>query len=146
MSHIENVRKFMKLAGQDTPEKPDLPPYQVLELRARLHLEECLETLEAMGFEPVKNRMSGNWQVKFVKEPNLIQICDGCADTSVVTVGTMIASGVDFEPILQIVDESNMTKFEGGHMREDGKWMKPKDWLPPTQDIVNELLKQGLKK
>jgi predicted HAD superfamily Cof-like phosphohydrolase len=61
-----------------------------------------------------------------------VEVVDGCADISVVTIGTLIAFGVDDETVLEEVDASNLRKFEpGSYRREDGKWIKPPSWTPP---------------
>ena len=78
-------------------------------------------------------------ELRFVAngEVDLEGVVDGCADISVVTVGTLIAFGVDDEPVLREVDEANLRKFApGSYMREDGKWMKPPNWTPPDIDGV----------
>ncbi len=60
------------------------------------------------------------------------QVADGCADLSVVTIGTLSAFGIADEGLLQMVDATNLAKFgPGGHKRDDGKWIKPPDWKPP---------------
>jgi len=68
-------------------------------------------------------------------------VVDGCADISVVTIGTLIAFGVDDEPVLEEVDSANLRKFgPGGYRREDGKWMKPPDWTAPD---IGGAIKRG---
>ena len=75
-------------------------------------------------------------------DANLEGVVDGCADISVVTIGTLIAFGVEDEPVLKAVDEANLRKFgPGSFVREDGKWMKPPDWTPP--DILGVIARQG---
>ena len=60
-------------------------------------------------------------------------VVDGCADISVVTIGTLIAFGVDDEPVLEEVDSANLRKFApGSYRRDDGKWMKPPNWTAPN--------------
>lgn len=136
--HYERVKEFMQKVGQPTPERLTTPDEKTRILRARLILEEALETVHAMG---VRVR-AGGAQGTLVEEPtllfeaggdvDLVEVVDGCADISVVTVGTLIAFGVEDEPVLEEVDESNLRKFEpGSYRREDGKWMKPPGWTPP---------------
>jgi len=60
----------------------------------------------------------------------------------VVTIGTLIAFGVDDEPVLEEVDQANLRKFgPGSYERDDGKWIKPPDWTPP--DILGVLERQA---
>jgi predicted HAD superfamily Cof-like phosphohydrolase len=136
--HYERVKEFMQKVGQPTPESLTTPEEKIRILRARLILEEALETVHAMGISV----RAGGAEGTVIKEPelhfdvdgevDLIGVVDGCADISVVTIGTLIAFGVDDEPVLEEVDESNLRKFEpGSYRREDGKWMKPPGWTSP---------------
>lgn len=128
-AHQRRIIRFMEMAQQVVPDLPTIPSDEVLTLRARLILE-AIETIEALGFRvamvggvptPVRDR-----------EPSLVEICDGAADLSVVTIGTLIACGVADAALLKLVDENNLAKFgPGGHRREDGKWVKPADHKPP---------------
>lgn len=141
--HYNRVKDFMQKAGQATPEGAFQPDADTRILRAKLILEEALETVEALG---VNVRVAGDTagsekSVALVEEAlsytadgewDLEMVVDGCADISVVTIGTLIAIGVDDEPILEEVDAANLRKFgEGGYRREDGKWMKPPNWTAP---------------
>ena len=75
-------------------------------------------------------------------DPNLVEIADGCADMSVVAMGTLLSCGIDDVELLKEVDESNLRKFgEGSYRREDGKWMKPPGWEPPNIQGVLDALK-----
>ena len=128
-------------AGQQTPAQPTTPDASIRILRAKLILEEALETVEALGVDVRASHSSGT-SVSLVNDPDLIfeaisepdleGVVDGCADISVVTIGTLIAFGIDDEPILEEVDSANLRKFaKGSYVRDDGKWMKPPDWRPP---------------
>src|SRR5687767_7963031 len=99
----------MKKAGQYPPPVPTIPDVETRRLRAKLILEEAFETIEALGF-----RMEGTWEnYKIVEQspPNLELIADGCADLSVVNIGTLIACGIDDVELLREVDEANLRKF-----------------------------------
>ena len=52
---------------------------------------------------------------------------------------------LDINPIWKLIHRANMTKFEKGYRRADGKWCKPKDFKPPDDDIRKEIVKQRLK-
>ena len=142
--HINSIRVFMGKAGQETYHTPTVPNPTVAKLRASLILEECLETIEALGFEVKFSNFDGELYLKSTsKKPDLVEIADGIADISVVSHGTAIACGIDMIPIIDLVDKSNLAKFEqGGYKRDDGKWVKPPHWIPP--DIEGELKKQTM--
>lgn len=141
--HQRNIDRFMQLADQDVPEQPCIPSYPIRKLRATLILEEALETVNALGFELHPDIGDGgeirDWKVeRGPYPPDMEEIADGCADISVVTIGTLSACGMDDVPLLAEVDAANLRKFgPGGHRREDGKWVKPTDWTPP--DILGRL-------
>ena len=150
--HYTRVRAFMQKVGQETPSSPMIPDERTRLLRAKLILEEAIETINALGVE-VRLRGTGGQAGIVTVDPHelafaikgevdLEGVVDGCADISVVTVGTLIAFGVDDEPILEEVDRANLRKFgPGSYAREDGKWIKPPDWTPP--DILGVLERQG---
>ena len=131
----------MQKVGQDTPEGAIEPDSKVRILRAKLILEEALETVEALGVTVHHQGHEITEEGLEYDAPNpfdLKEVVDGCADISVVTIGTLIAIGVDDEPVLEEVDASNLRKFgPGSYRREDGKWMKPPGWTPP--DIMGAI-------
>lgn len=114
--HQQRVDKFMVLAGQDIPDQPTVPSQKIRGLRARLILEECLETIDALGFCAGVTIQEENHinpvLIPHNRGPNLIEIADGCADISVVTVGTLSACGISDKALLAEVDLSNLAKFE----------------------------------
>ncbi len=139
--HYNRVKTFMQKVGQDTPEIATIPDEKIRILRAKLILEEALETVDALG---VSVEIEGTLlteeglQYSAPGEVDLKEVVDGCADISVVTIGTLISFGIDDDPILQEVDASNLRKFsEGSYRRDDGKWMKPPGWTPP--DIMGAI-------
>ncbi len=142
--HYRRVKIFMEKIGQDTPKEVMVPDERTRLLRARLILEEVLETIHALGISvQVEGEEVDMKSCEFIpdKAVDLEGVADGCADISVVTVGTLIAFGIDDEKLLLEVDEANLRKFgPGSYTREDGKWMKPKDWPPP--DIAGVLANQ----
>lgn len=145
------VKEFMQKAGQELPTKPTIPSSKVRELRARLILEEALETIEALGFVVALHDVSDatipivNDEVSFydIKKPNLVEIADGCADIQVVTLGTTLACGIDQEPVDDEVYRSNMSKFlDGCYLREDGKVMKSHLFSPANIAPIIEKQKE----
>lgn len=142
----------MQKVGQATPSSPVVPDEKTRLLRAKLILEEAIETIRAMGVGVRLRDTGGQGGVVTVDpeelsfyidgEVDLEEVVDGCADISVVTIGTLIAFGVDDEPVLEEVDQANLRKFgPGSYEREDGKWIKPPGWTPP--DILGVLERQG---
>ncbi len=137
--HQVRVEMFMEQAGQATPDRPTIPDEDTRRLRASLILEECIETIEALGFQ-----LMPDGTLSAYGDCDLVEVADGCADISVVTMGTLSACGIDAHDLLEEVDRTNLAKFsEGGHRREDGKWIKPPDWQPPQIEKI--LLEQGWK-
>lgn len=156
--HMARIREFMVKARQDTPEAPVIPDAEIRRLRARLILEEAFETVEALGVDvsidtepgdyaqnsiPISKWLRAKCKLRYgdskVALPNLKEVVDGCADISVVTIGTLIAFGVRDVAVLEEVDGNNLAKFgPGGYRDEGGKWIKPPDHEPPrVQEIVD---------
>lgn len=143
----------MQKAGQATPESPTIPDQETRLLRAKLILEEALETIEGLGVRVEAKAADTDQSLDLAEskltfsvkgEPDLEAVVDGCADISVVTIDTLVAFGVDDEPVLEEVDRANLRKFgEGSYRREDGKWMKPPGWTPP--DILGVIARMGNK-
>lgn len=128
----------MRKADQEIPSKPTIPSEEIRKLRATLILEEALETIAALGFEVVSGDGTPGIGIAPYGKPNLEEIADGCADLSVVTIGTLSACGIHDEELLKEVDDSNLRKFDiGSYKREDGKWMKPPNWKTP---VIKEVL------
>jgi predicted HAD superfamily Cof-like phosphohydrolase len=127
--HYDRVKKFMEHANQDTPDKPCVPDEETRVLRAKLSVEEVLETTLALG-TCVRVRSSNGEMVEVNKDtveivpsiirPDLEAIVDGFADISVVNAGMLIACGITDVAILQEVDKNNLAKFEH-HCPECGK-------------------------
>lgn len=144
--HQRRVEDFMKLAGQNVAYFPKTPSEEIRRLRATLIFEEARETLDALGFgveltgpHPKDFKLIGGGPC------NIIEVADGCADISVVTIGTLSAFGISDKPLFKEVDDSNLRKFgPGSSRREDGKWIKPKDWVAP--DISKILTQMGWSK
>lgn len=134
--HQQRVERFMEKAGQAVGKTPMLPDSATLELRAKLVLEEAIETINALGFA-VKVITPGVYTLEKMFEPDLVEIVDGCADLSVIATGTLSACGVADADVLNEVDNNNLSKFgPGGYRREDGKWMKPPDYKKPDIEAI----------
>lgn len=140
----------MLRARQEVPLTPSWPDIDTRVLRARLILEECLETVTALGcnimvpvdsgagayFVEIKHDdvkiTPSHIQPKGTPE-DLVEVADGCCDIRVVTTGTLSACGLADGVIQQEVDQNNLEKFKPGHMfREDGKLIKPPNHKKPN--------------
>jgi len=137
--HQLRVEIFMARANQDVPLVPTIPDEKTRRFRAKIILEEALETIKALGFNVIQNPKTTEPEIgPEVYEPNLVEIVDGCADIRVVTTGTLSACGVADEEVQIEVDNNNLSKFgPGSYKREDGKWMKPPTWKAPR---IREIL------
>lgn len=140
--HQQRVERFMVLANQEIPTTPTIPDEKTRRFRAKIILEEALETVKGLGFQVHQNSVDGKIEVGAqIYEPDMVEIIDGCADVIVVTTGTLSACGVADHSIQAEVDAANLRKFgPGSYKREDGKWMKPPDFRPP--DIARILKEQ----
>jgi len=151
--HQQRIESFMTGCKQQVPLVPCVPDEKTRLLRARLILEEALETVLALG---IRLRLSGEpshepayqagdeidmedlWFDPSVT-PNLVEIADGCADISVVTYGTLSACGIADDALIVEVDKNNLTKLEKGTVDEHGKLTKPPGHQPPE---IEKLLKE----
>jgi predicted HAD superfamily Cof-like phosphohydrolase len=129
----QNVKEFMSTFGQETPPAPIIPSLVVRKLRAKLILEEALETIKALGFElmiscPQKHAEYPELdtvidiplsELKFhfeeLHEPNLVELLDGLCDIDYVgTAGTAIACGISEGQMIAAAEEvhrSNLSKL-----------------------------------
>ena len=145
--HYHRVIEFMLRAGQACPLVPTVPDEKTRVLRARLMLEEVLETIAALGVEVTFNPDPGGsmfsdhtHDIKFEAlkfeargEVDMVEVADGCADVAVVTTGTLIALGIPDVELQEAVDVNNLAKFGPGGRRDDnGKWIKPPGHKPPN--------------
>lgn len=99
----KSVRDWMSSFGQETPTKPTIPSLEIRRLRAKLILEEALETItEGLGLDIFIGlgrrdcKLTAHSMIDFIDigEPNLVNIGDGCSDLKVVTEGTLVACGL----------------------------------------------------
>lgn len=148
--HQQKVDAFMRLAGQELPDSPTIPPADVRVLRARLILEEAFELIEkGLGINIKCDGPAfgtpGPFLIRYQslsfdpkREPDLVEILDGAADVAVVTTGTLSACGLAGAYPQDLVDENNLAKFgPGSYRREDGKLIKPPGHQPP--DIISAI-------
>lgn len=137
MSAVGKVKPEMAL-----PDEPTIPSEAVRRLRARLILEEAIETVHGLGFSielnmtsPDDDEVDGIDSLNLVanRRADLEEIIDGCCDVSYVAIGTMLACGVPDAPHMELVNKANNAKFPGGvaTINEHGKFQKPEGWKQP---------------
>ena len=155
-AHQARIERLMHGFDQAVPDKPTLPDETVRVLRARLIMEEALETIQdglrvevttykhkfrSDDVEPVELDFD---ELSFEAKDgpaDLVELADGCADVSVVTIGTLSAFGIKDKPLLEEVDHNNLAKLEGGPVvDEHGKGQKPEGHKGP--DVAGVLVKQ----
>lgn len=114
-------------------------------LRARLILEEALETIHALGFEAGDE--DGQWRMENAlfqehypaREVEIKDVIDGCCDLIYVATGCLVAFGVPDLPHLAEVCAANDRKFPGGVAITDpetGKFLKPAGWTGPDHWVA----------
>ena len=137
----EQVREFHAKFGHPIG---TTPAFSRPELRARLILEEAIETavglLGSSATIDLLRKELFELGVKAPKQPDLIEAIDGMCDLSYVNFGAAVEMGVDLQAMFDEVHRANMAK-EGGATRADGKTLKPPGWTPP--DILGKLVEQG---
>lgn len=156
--HQHQVEQFMRLAKQGLPGRPTVPSAEVRLLRARLILEEALETIsDGLGVNVLirdvvigPNELVSERLHFYVAgdDFNMIELIDGCCDLAVVTTGTLSACGVPDIPFQDEVNQNNLAKFGPGHSwRDDGKLIKPPDHEPPriveVLEVITETYSDG---
>ena len=150
-SHQQSVERFHELAGDPAPAVPTEPSREVRILRAKLILEEALETIrDGLGvFVFVGDEVSmhsvtdGELSFHCSGRFNITETIDGCCDLRYVTTGTLSACGVPDQPFQDAVDQNNLDKFGPGHsLREDGKLIKPPGHQPPDIAGILEAIQQ----
>ena len=153
MNHqLASIEKFHRAFGAPVASEPGIPTPERLALRCKLILEECMEFLEAAGFEVLYggehmfhqvetadfqiNRKLEDRGGEYV-EPSMVGMCDALKDIQVVTLGTEVEMGLQkiSEPMFDEVMASNMSKLdENGKpiYREDGKILKGLMYFKPN--------------
>jgi predicted HAD superfamily Cof-like phosphohydrolase len=143
--HEARVIEMMRGFGQRTPAAPTMPTAQERERCFRLLLEEVLEYGAAAGLSAVTH--SGDGQTLVIEdlaiigtddEPSLVDMVDACADISVVNTCAFAAMGVRMTPVLEVVDENNLTKIATGTLDPvTGKFRKhPEHVAPDLASVV----------
>ena len=117
MTNFNNVKKFMKVFGQEVKTKAEFPSEKVVQLRYDLIKEELDEFSEAL------------------KDRNLVEVADSLTDILYVTYGAGVAFGIDLDKCFDEVQRSNMSKLdENGKpiFNDKGKIMKGPNYFQPN--------------
>ena len=139
MSHRERVRTMMRAYGQNVPADMIMPDYYDRVRMIKLIMEEAQEFAAGCGI-PVTFEINETGH----KVPDIVEMLDGLADLSVVLHGATCGIGISdeqWEELLELVDNNNLGKVAGGHLRSDGKFEKPAGWKGP--DIAGWLKEKG---
>ena len=148
---IQNVRK--NDGNEPIPSTPEFPKTALRSTCTRLILEEALEVFQALGISVDLNIDHYNSlivdlqklsvkddfivhgeQVEDIRNPEKLgELADGLADLIYVALYTAVVHGINMDPIMQAVENSNLEKFTGdSHLdSKTGKWIKPSDWKAP---------------
>lgn len=115
-SEQQTVANWMAKFGQETPQKPTIPSFEIRKLRVKLILEEAFETVRGLGFlvEMDKDDDDNLMPTVFLDEDTgcvLSEVMDGVADSLVVQLGTAVAVGLDVKPFFDEVMRSNDSKL-----------------------------------
>ncbi|MBU2765842.1 hypothetical protein HAP94_06445 [Acidithiobacillus ferrivorans] len=154
----DQIKAFMKGAGQNTPDHyQQLTPEERV-LRARLILEEALETIVlGLGIQIGVKHKDGLAHIdrpesggKFLEwftlnarwDLDMAEFVDGVMDLNVVGLGGLVAAGVPDMALRREVDTNNLLKIANGHTDpETGKFIKPKDHPAPNiAGILEEIV------
>ena len=132
------VAEFHEKFGAPIGERPANVSFPRAQLRARLILEETVETVVALVGTSGARRLFSELSLTNYHTPSLVEVADGMCDTLYVVHGAAIEMGIDLAPLFDEVHRTNMAK-EGGAIRADGKILKPAGWQKPR---IAELLRE----
>lgn len=142
-------------ARQAIPRGYVIPDEATRLLRARLIMEEALETIKGLGFVvTATNRRMDDLDIVKISppvgglDPSLEQIIDGCCDVIYVAVGTLCSVGAPDAVHMALVNHANNAKFPDGQAITDinGKFQKPVGWKPPNHLKMQENIAMDLHK
>lgn len=134
------VTEFHKAMGQDN----SVYFNQGRELRAKLILEEAVETVAALGYYARAELWDAGYDNmiaeygKAYHRFNLIDYIDGLCDLTYVTMGGAVDADINLERHFDEVHRCNMKKLDGPK-REDGKQLKPEGWQGPDHGSIIEV-------
>ncbi len=140
--HYRRIREFHIGGKLKVRDKPEMGTLEERILRAKLILEETFEAVhEGLGLKTLIGDEFDfeDIRLEHAREPDLVAFVDGCADISVVIIGSLVQFGVDDGPVLELVDKNNLKKLVGCTWNEFGKLIKPPGHEKPD---FGELIRQ----
>ncbi len=124
-----------------------VPQFSRPELRARLIVEEAMETAIGLLGREAAMTLINTERMKLMdkftelsEQPNMVEAVDGIGDTLFVLFGAGVEMGIDLQGPFDEISRSNLAKV-GGPVDAQGKSGKPPGWTPP--DIAKVLREQG---
>lgn len=111
------------VVGYEMPKSPEAVNWKIAKLRFDLIEEELGEFWDAAS-----DAVSLGEEAPLVDR--LTPVADALGDLLYVVLGAASHYGIDLEPVFWEIHRSNMSKKEGGHRREDGKWIKGPKYSP----------------
>ena len=169
-SNMQNqVLEFHKLFGHPISEKPTLPTLERYTNRKGWgSIEEAVEQLFTLSnsveefeatIDTLHTYLDKAKEKQLQKEiitdetEKVVALADGLADELYFLLGDCVEAGIDIEPILSIVQNSNLSKlFKDEHgnkyakSNEFGKVIKSPEFFEPEPFIEEEVLRQLNKK
>lgn len=146
-----------KDARQRIPGAYGIPDEDIRRLRAKLILEEAIETVHGLGFDLVVETkglppviIPDHTHFVLARNdagPDLEKIIDGCCDTVYVCIGALCSCGAPDLPHLIEVCGANNSKFPDGQaiFNASGKYLKPEGWVPPNHiEVMQQVSQLGL--
>ncbi len=115
-TNADKITDFHLAIGSPVPDEPTMPSADTMRLRRTLIREEYEEVMEA--FDGLLK-----------SDINIVPLMHELADLLYVVYGTYIQFGVDADAVFDEVHRANMQKANGPR-REDGKVLKPDDFVP----------------
>lgn len=116
---------------------------------------DCLEFTkrrnEKIGKTTGESKIDRKFIIKMVQDElqelteakDVTEEVDALLDATYYILQHLSNTGIDIDPIWKLIHNANMTKFgPGGYLDEQGKWCKPKDFVPPDENIRMEINKQ----
>lgn len=135
LSNAQRLREFHRAVGVAwLPERPSVPPLEVLNLRRTLIDEEVAEVHEE--FDALSTRLSA---AEPLEATALTALAHELTDLLYVTYGALDMLGLDADAVFAEVHRANLSKTSGPK-RADGKQLKPAGWQPADVQAVIERL------
>lgn len=137
------VEEFHEATGSTVGLEPSL---RDRELRAKLIMEEAVETVAALGYDVhatidevgvpgIRPHKEVSTFHKKYTGGMFEDFIDGLCDLVYVALGSAVAAGIDLDPHFSEVHRANMTKLDGPK-RQDGKQLKPEGWKAPDHETI----------